>query len=56
METDGRFDSGKCGKGIIFIIKIIIGSIDTIEYRESLGINCFQGFLAINRYKKKLSD
>ena len=54
METDGRFDSGKCGEGVIFII--IIGYIDTIEYRESLGINCFQGFLAINRYKKKLSD
>lgn len=53
METDGRFDSGKCRKGVIFII---IGYIDTIEYRESLGINCFQGFLAINRYKKKLSD
>ena len=54
METDGRFDSGKCGKGLIFIITI--GSIDTIEYRESLGISCFQGFLAINRYKKELSD
>ena len=54
METDGRFDSGKCRKGVIFII--IIGYIDTIEYRESLGINCFQGFLAINRYKKKMSD
>ena len=22
METDGRFDSGKCGKGLIFIITI----------------------------------
>ena len=54
MEADGRFDSGKCGKGLIFIITI--GSIDTIEYRESPGISCFQGFLAINRYKKKLSD
>ena len=54
METNGRFDSGKCRKGVIFIIKI--GSIDTIEYRESLGISCFQGFLDINRYKKKLSD
>ena len=32
MEADGRFDSGKCGKGLIFIITI--GSIDTIEYRE----------------------
>ena len=53
METDGRFDSGKCGKGLIFII---IGSIDTIEYRESLGISCFQGFLAIYRYKEKLSE
>ena len=54
MEADGRFDSGKCGKGLIFIITI--GSIDTIEYRESPGISCFQGFLAINRYKKKLSE
>ena len=51
METDGRFDSGKCGEGLIFII---IGSIDTIEYRESLGINCFQGFLVIYRYKEKV--
>ena len=54
METDGRLDSGKCGEGLIFLITT--GSIDTIEYRESLGISCFQGFLAINRYKKKLSD
>ena len=54
MEADGRFDSGKCGKGLIFLITI--GSIDTIEYRESLGISCFQGFLAINRYKEKLSE
>lgn len=53
MEADGRFDSGKCGEGLIFLI---IGSIDTIEYRESLGISCFQGFLAINRYKEKLSE
>ena len=51
METDGRFDSGKCGEGLIFLI---IGSIDTIEYRESLGISCFQGFLAIYRYKEKV--
>ena len=50
METDRRFDSGKCGKGVIFII--MTGS----KYRESLGISCFQGFLAINRYKKKLSE
>lgn len=54
METDGRFDSGKCGEGLIFLITI--GSIDTIEYRESLGISCFQGFLAINRYKEKLLE
>ena len=54
METNGRFDSGKCGEGLIFLITT--GSIDTIEYRESLGISCFQGFLDINRYKKKLSD
>ena len=54
METNGRFDSGKCRKGVIFLITT--GSIDTIEYRESLGISCFQGFLDINRYKKKLSD
>lgn len=25
--------------------------IDTIEYKESLGIGCFQGFLNIYRYK-----
>ena len=52
METDGRFDSGKCGKGLIFLITT--GSIDTREYRESLGISCFQGFLAIYRYKEKV--
>ena len=22
METDGRFDSGKCGEGLIFLITI----------------------------------
>lgn len=54
METDGRFDSGKCGEGLIFLITT--GSIDTIEYRESLGISCFQGFLAIYRYKENLSE
>ena len=32
METDGRFDSGKCGEGLIFLITT--GSIDTIEYIE----------------------
>ena len=26
METDGRFDSGKCGEGLIFLI--IIGPIE----------------------------
>ena len=52
METDGRFDSGKCGEGLIFLITN--GSIDTIEYRESLGTSCFQGFLAIYRYKEKV--
>ena len=52
METDGRFDSGKCGEGLIFLITT--GSIDTIEYRESLGISYFQGFLAIYRYKEKV--
>lgn len=52
METDRRLDSGKCGKGLIFIIRI--GPIDTIEYRESLGISCFQGFVAIYRYKEKV--
>ena len=54
MEIDRKVNSGKCREGLIFIIRI--GSIDTIEYRESPGISCFQGFLAINRYKKKLSD
>ena len=54
METDRRLDSGKCEERLIFLITI--GSIDTIEYRESLGISCFQGFLAINRYKEKLSE
>ena len=52
METDGRFDSGKCVKGLLFLVTT--GSIDTIEYRESLGISCFQGFLAIYRYKEKV--
>ena len=52
METDRRFDSGKCGEGLIFLIRT--GSIDTIEYRESLGISYFQGFLAIYRYKEKV--
>ena len=28
--------------------------IDTIKYKESLGISCFQGFLAIYRYKEKV--
>lgn len=36
METDGRFDSGKCREGLIFLITT--GSIDAIEYRESLGM------------------
>ena len=52
METDKRVNSGKCGKRLIFLITT--GSIDTIEYRESLGISCFQGFLAIYRYKEKV--
>ena len=52
METDGRFDSGKCGEGLICLITT--GSIDTIEYRESLGISCFQGLLAIYSYKEKV--
>ena len=54
METDRRIDSEKCGEGLIFLITT--GSIDIIEYRESLGISCFQGFLAIYRYKEKLSE
>lgn len=49
METDKRVNSGKCGKGLIFLITT--GS----KYRESLGINCFQGFLAIYRYKEKVA-
>ena len=33
METDGRFDSGKCGEGLIFIITI--DSTDRfIEYKD----------------------
>ena len=48
METDGRVDSGKCGKGLIFLITT--GS----KYRESLGISCFQGLLAIYSYKEKV--
>ena len=55
METDRRLDSGKCGEGLIFLITI--SPIDTIEYiiyRESLGISCFQGFVAIYRYKEKV--
>lgn len=28
--------------------------IDTIEYKESLGISCFQGFLTVYRYKGKI--
>ena len=36
METDGRLDSGKCGKRLIFLITT--GTIDTIEYRENLGV------------------
>ena len=99
METDGRVGSGKCRKGLIFIIttgptdwfikdkacqfstsffafsmvyiedRFITGEckyiwtshnwnrnkeIDAIEYRESLGISCFQGFLAIYSYKEKV--
>ena len=104
METDGRVGSGKCRKGLVFLIttgltdwfikdkgvsiqhvffafsmvymvyiedRFITGEckyiwtshnwnwnkeIDAIEYRESLGISCFQGFLAIYRYKEKLSE
>ena len=32
METDRRVNSGKCRKGLIFLITI--GPIDTIEYIE----------------------
>ena len=32
METDRRVNSGKCGKGLIFLITI--GPIDAIEYIE----------------------
>lgn len=33
METNGRFDSGKCGEGLIFLITT--GSIDRfIEYKD----------------------
>ena len=49
MEADGRFDSGKFGEGLIFIIT------NGSKYRESLGISCFQGFLAIYRYKEKVA-
>ncbi len=28
--------------------------IDTIEYKESLGISYFQGFLTVYRYKGKI--
>ena len=34
METDGRVNSGKCGKGLIFLITI--DPIDTIEYIEKV--------------------
>ena len=49
METDRRLDSGKCGKGLIFLITT--GS----KYRESLGISCFQGFLTVYRYKGRIA-
>ena len=49
METNGRFDSGKCGEGLIFLITT--GS----KYRESLGISCFQGFLTVYRYKGRIA-
>lgn len=28
--------------------------INTIEYKESLGMSCFQGFLTVHRYKGKV--
>lgn len=28
--------------------------IDTVKYKENLGISYFQGFLAIYRYKEKV--
>ena len=46
METDRRVNSGKCGKGLIFLITI--DPIDTIEYIEK-ALECFQGFIAIYR-------
>ncbi len=43
METDGRFDSGKCGKGVIFIITI--GSTDRfIEYKDVSILHVFFTF------------
>jgi hypothetical protein len=30
MEADGRFDSGKCGEGLIFLITT--GSIDRMKW------------------------
>ena len=48
MGTDRRLDSGKCGEGLIFLITT------GFKYRKSLRISCFQGFLAIYRYKEKV--
>ena len=48
METNGRFDSGKCRKGVIFII--IIGSTDRfIEYKDVSILHVFLLFLWYNR-------
>ena len=47
METDGRFDSGKCGKGLIFIITI--GPTDRfIEYKVRFMPEIL-GFLMIKK-------
>ena len=43
METDGSFDSRKCGKGVIFIITI--GSTDRfIEYKDVSILHVFFTF------------
>ena len=34
--------------------EIGIREIDTVKQKESLGTSCFQGFLAIYRYKEKV--
>ena len=43
METDGRFDSGKCGEGLIFLITI--GPTDSfIEYKDVSILHVFFTF------------